>query len=211
MDCTRFWLIRHAIVDEASRAVLYGRMDVGLSAESLVTQAALHRSLASRLPRDALWFVTPLRRTRDTAEIIHRAGYPSCPLAVEPGLTEQDLGQWQGLRHADLPARLTDPAHAFWPLSAIETPPDGESMLHVLDRVGEALERMAAEQQGRDLVCISHGGAIRAAVAHALGVGAQAALHLSVQNLSLTVLERYEAGWRVVMVNEGAEISSSVG
>ena len=79
-------------------------------------------------------------------------------------------------------------------------------MAHVLDRVGDTLERMALEHDGRNLVCVSHGGAIRAAVAHALAVTAQAALHLSVQNLSLTVLERFEAGWRVVMVNEGAEI-----
>ena len=150
--------------------------------------------------------MTPLRRTRDTAEIIHRAGYPACALTVEPGLTEQDLGAWQGLKHADLPARLTDPAHPFWPLSAEETPPGGENMVHVLDRVGQTLERLALDHAGRDLVCISHGGAIRAAVAHALGVNATAALHLSAQNLSLTVLERFEAGWRVVTVNEGAEI-----
>ncbi len=206
MDCTRFWLIRHAIVDAASRAVLYGRMDVTLAADSLVEQAATHRALAARLPRDAVWLVTPLRRTRDTAEVIHQAGYPACELLVEPGLTEQDLGEWQGLRHADLPARLTDPAHPFWPLSAGETPPGGESMAHVLKRVGATLELLAETHAGRDLVCISHGGAIRAAVAHALHVGSHAALHLSIQNLSLTVLERFEAGWRVVMVNEGAEI-----
>ena len=206
MDCTRFWLVRHAIVDETSRAVLYGRMDVELSAASLAVQEPLHRALAARLPRDAAWFVTPLRRTRDTAEVIHRAGYPPCDLTVEPGLTEQDLGSWQGLRHADLPARLTDPAHPFWPLSAEETPPEGESMVQVLDRVGQAMERLAADHAGLDLVCISHGGAIRAAIAHALGVNAHAALHMSVQNLSLSILERFEAGWRVVMVNEGADI-----
>ncbi len=206
MDCTRFWLIRHAIVDAMSRAVLYGRMDVELSAEGVAAQDTVYRALASRLPRDALWFVTPLRRTRDTAAVIHRAGYPPCATAVEPGLTEQDLGEWQGLRHADLPARLTDPAHPFWPLSATERPPGGESMVDVLARVGEALERLAREHDGRDLVCISHGGAIRAATAHALGVDAAAALHMSVQNLSLTVLERFEAGWRVVVLNDGAEI-----
>jgi broad specificity phosphatase PhoE len=206
MDCTRFWLIRHAIVDEASRAVLYGRMDVALSAESLVSQAATHRTLAARLPRNAVWLVTPLRRTRDTAAVIHDAGYPPCPFEVEPGLTEQDLGEWQGLRHADLPARLADPAHPFWPLGAAETPPGGESMVQVMARVGDTMERLAEAHGERDVICISHGGAIRAAVAHALGVDAQACLHLSIQNLSLTVLERFEAGWRVVTVNDGAEI-----
>ena len=206
MNCTRFWLIRHAIVDESSRAVLYGRMDVEISAESLAEQGATYRALAARLPREAVWLVTPLQRTRRTAEEIRAAGLPPVTLQVEPGLTEQDLGAWQGLRHADLPARLTDPAHPFWPVSAAEVPPGGESMEHVLERVGATLEDLAQAHEGRDVVCVSHGGAIRAAVAHALGVGAAAALHLSVQNLSLTVLERFAAGWRVILVNEGAEI-----
>jgi len=205
-DCTRFWLIRHAIVDEVSRAVLYGRMDVPLSADAFSKQTGIYRALAQRLPRGAVWFVTPLQRTQRTAEAILRAGGERCFPEIEPGLTEQDLGKWQGLRHADLPARLTDPAHPFWPLGEAEIPPGGESMVTVLHRVGDTLERLAGQYDGRDVVCVSHGGAIRAAVAHALGVGAGPALHLSVQNLSLTVLERFEAGWRVVVVNEGAEI-----
>jgi len=206
MACTRFWLLRHAIVDEASRAVLYGRMDVDISAENLAAQAPIYRALAARLPHPARWIITPLRRTRRTAEAIHKAGYPACELAVEHGLTEQDLGAWQGLPHADLPARLADPAHPFWPLGAAEIPPGGESMEHVIHRVGATLERLAEAYAGQDIVCISHGGAIRAAVAHALGVGARAALHLSIQNLSLSILERFDAGWRVVTVNEGAEV-----
>jgi broad specificity phosphatase PhoE len=68
--------------------------------------------------------------------------------------------------------------------------------------VGAALERLAAAHDGHDVVVVSHGGAIRAAVAHALGLGPDAALQLSVQNLSLTRLERHPAAWRVVCVNE---------
>jgi broad specificity phosphatase PhoE len=136
-------------------------MDVALCAESLELQAETYRRLADRLPRRAIWVVTPLSRTRQTAEAIFRAGYPAAELAVEPALIEQDLGQWQGLAHADLPARLTDPAHPFWPLGAKERPPGGESMEQVVSR-----------------------------------------------NLSLTVLERLSAGWRVVLVNEGADIAA---
>ncbi len=75
-------------------------------------------------------------------------------------------------------------------------------MHHVVHRVGATLERLAAERCGEDVVAVSHGGAIRAAVAHAMAVSAHAALHFSVQNLSLTVLERFAAGWRVVCVND---------
>jgi len=51
-------------------------------------------------------------------------------------------------------------------------------------------------------VIVSHGGTIRAALAHALGISATNALHLSVANLGLTRLEREPTGWRVVCVNE---------
>ncbi len=90
----------------------------------------------------------------------------------------------------------------FWPLAADEVPPGGESMVQVCARVGEALERIADAHDGQDIVVVSHGGAIRAAVAHALGVEAETALRLSVQNLSVTIIERHPASWRVVAVNE---------
>jgi broad specificity phosphatase PhoE len=202
MSETRFWLIRHAIVDENARAMLYGVMDVPLCETSLLEQEPMYRSLATRLPRPAAWKVTPLSRTRRTAEAIFAAGYPNAELAVEPDLIEQSLGEWQGLPHADLPGRLSMPKHAFWPLAGHERPPGGETLAEVIGRVGDALERLAVQHPDQDVVIVSHGGSIRAAVAHCLGIGADSALHLTVQNLSLTRLERTPEGWRVVCVNE---------
>ena len=106
MSETRFWLIRHAIVDENARAMLYGVMDVPLCETSLLEQTPMYRALAARLPRPAVWKVTPLSRTRRTAEAIFAAGYPHSEPQVEPDLIEQSLGEWQGLPHAELPARL---------------------------------------------------------------------------------------------------------
>jgi broad specificity phosphatase PhoE len=146
--------------------------------------------------------VTPLSRTRRTAEAIFAAGYPHAELDVEPDLIEQSLGEWQGLPHAELPARLALPQHAFWPISGHERPPGGETLVEVIGRVGSALERLAAQHPGEDVVMVSHGGAIRAAVAHCLRIGPDNALHLTIQNLSLTRLERHPEGWRVVCVNE---------
>ena len=199
---TRFWMIRHAVVEENARAMLYGTMDVALCPDSLLAQAPEYRALATRLPRPAAWVVTPLSRTRRTAEALMAAGYPAAPMAMEPDLQEQHLGDWQGLAHAALPPLLRLPAHAFWPLAGEERPPGGESMAEVIARVGAAMERLAERHGEADVVVVSHGGAIRAAVAHALGITADNALHLSVQNLALTRLERHPAAWRVVSVNE---------
>ena len=199
---TRFWLIRHAIVAENERAQLYGIRDVQLCPDSLVAQAPMYRALAARLPLPAAWGCTPLSRTRKTAEAIFAAGYPVQELFVEPGLIEQNLGEFQGLKHAALPPLLTLPAHPFWPLAGTEAPPGGESVAEMMVRVGEALERLARRHLGHDLVVVSHGGAIRAAVGHAMGVGADPVLHFSIQNLSLTRLDRLPEGWRVGCVNE---------
>ena len=48
---------------------------------------------------------------------------------------------------------------------------------------------------------VAHGGSIRAAIAHALGIDGAAALHLAIQNISLTRLEHHLSGWRVTGVN----------
>jgi broad specificity phosphatase PhoE len=199
---TDFWLIRHALVDENARAFLYGVMDVPLCETTLLEQAPMYQALAARLPRPADWLVTPLSRTRRTAETIFAHGYPKADLGVEAGLIEQSLGEWQGLPHHELPAKLVHPAHAFWPLAGHEKPPGGESIAEVITRVGAAMERLAEDHAGREVVIVSHGGAIRAAIAHALGIGPDNALHMSIQNLSLSRLQQTPHGWRVVCVNE---------
>jgi alpha-ribazole phosphatase len=199
---TRFWLVRHAPVAEHFRTFLYGAMDAPLCERCVTEDGPLYRALARRLPAGAAWLTSPLSRTRLTAENIFSGGYPVAPLRVEPGLIEQDFGDWHGLTYAELAERITLPAHAFWPVAAAERPPGGESMVDVLARTGETMERLAREFAGRDVVAVSHGGAIRMAVAHAVAAGAEAGLHLSVANLALSVLERHRRGWRVVTVNE---------
>ncbi len=200
---TRFWLIRHALVAEHARAAIYGNTDVPICEGTMDAQGQAYAALARRLPRPAHWLITPLSRTRRTAEAIFRGGYPVAALGVEPDLIEQSFGDWHGLPHAAIPARLSMPAHPFWAHAGEEQPPGGESIAHVRHRVGAALERLADAWPGQDVVSVSHGGTIRAAVAHALALTPHATLNLSVQNLSLTMLERVDSHWRVVSVNCG--------
>ena len=199
---TRFWMIRHALVEQNARLRLYGSLDVPLCPETLVSQALMYESLAARLPREAVWIATPLSRTQHTARAIQQAGYPETAWQIEPALIEQSMGDYHGLRHHELPDRLAMPPHPFWPMAAAEVPPGGESMEQVCVRVGKAMDRLAEQHDGRDIVAVSHGGTIRAAAAHALGVDAETSLRLSVQNLSLTIIERHGDAWRIVTLNE---------
>lgn len=200
MADARLHLIRHALVEPSARAILYGNMDVAVCDAAMAAEAALYRWLAARLPRPARWVATPLGRTRATAAAIFAAGYPAAELAIEPDLAEQALGEWQGITHEALTARLSAPPHPFWPHAAAERPPGGESLDDLRARVGPVIERLA--EAGGEHVVVAHGGTIRAAIAHAMELDAHRALMFSVKNLSLTTLERHGAHWRVAAVNE---------
>ena len=202
MTDTRFWLIRHALVEENARAIVYGTMDVELCPHTLEAQVPMYAALARRLPRPAAWLASPLSRTQRTAAAIFAAGYPEQALTIVPGLIELGFGAWQGQKHAAVAGQLTLPPHAFWPLAGQERPPGGESMADGIARMGATLESLARDYAGQDVVAVSHGGAIRAAIAHAVGISADNALHFSIENISLTRLDRTPRGWRVACVNE---------
>ncbi|QNT77740.1 histidine phosphatase family protein [Entomobacter blattae] len=199
---TRFWFIRHALVEENARMKVYGAQDVPLCPDSLIAQKPMYEALAARLPQKAVWLVSPLSRTHHTAKAIQQAGYGSHALITEPGLIEQSMGEWHGTRHEELPGKLSLPSHLFWSLSATERPPGGESMMDVAARVATSLNILATQYTGREIIAVSHGGTIRAALAHALKIHVETALHFSIQNLSLTIIEHYPPAWRIVTVNE---------
>ena len=203
MSETRFWLIRHAIVEENARAMLYGVMDVPLARPACWSRRRCTDALAARLPRPAAWKVTPLSRTRRTAEAIFAAGYPRVEPEVEAGADRAEPWRVAGPA-ARRTAGAADAAEArvlaAW--RDMNGRPAARRCPRSSSASARALERLAARHPDEDVVIVSHGGAIRAAVAHCLRIGADNALHLTVQNLSLTRLERTDEGWRVVCVNE---------
>jgi len=212
MSHTRWWWIRHApVTSHAGR--IYGNLDVACDC----SEQPRFRALAAGLPRDAVWVVTPLSRTRATAEAIlrhHRDGAAiiAAGFEVEPLLAEQNFGTWQGLSHAELAEQRSGAWHRFWLAPAEEAPPGGESFAALAGRVAEAIERLTRRHAGRDIVCVGHGGPIRAALAKALGVTPEQALSFAVDNCSLTRLdhfpddteapgERQGGFWRLAQVN----------
>jgi broad specificity phosphatase PhoE len=197
----RLWLIRHALVHPDALSFLYGTQDVAICDVTMAADTHRYVALANRLPHPARLVVTPLSRTHLTAEAIFAAGYPEQKWDIDADFIEQDFGDWQGTPMHQLNNRPALGRHPFWPIAAAETPPGGESFADMILRVGNALERLATGPD-HDVVVISHGGAIRAAVAHALGLSAHQALSLSVENISLTRLEHNGSDWRLISLNE---------
>lgn len=195
----QFWLIRHALVDRNSLPYLYGTEDVPVCAQTMQMQTENYALLASRLPRPARFVCTPLSRTQLTADALERAGYPAQERLINPAFIEQDFGSLQGRPMSDFE---TQNRHPFWPISAAETPPGGESFVSLIERVGAGLEALCDSQNPPDTVIVCHGGTIRAACAYALNLSAHQALCLQIDNISLTRIVKTKHGWRVLSINE---------
>ncbi len=205
---TRWWWVRHAPVT-ANNACCYGQTDFPCD----VDDTAAIATLAQRLPKEAVWIASPLRRTHMTAAALVAAGadgpdpIPGPALHIEPELIEQNFGEWQGVKYSELQARRHDEWLRFWLAPANETPPGGESFVTLMRRVQPAINALGERYQGRDIVVMSHGGTIRAALAMAVDLSPDNVLAFAIDNFSLTRIDHFpEAGgahfWRVVAVNQ---------
>lgn len=212
---TRWWLVRHAPVDPAMRGKLYGQMDI----ECDVTESASFASLAMGLPDHATFLVSPLGRTRKTAQAIRDAGHPNRAHDEDPAFLEQHFGDWQGLTWNEMQDRDPEDYATFWQAPANNAPPGGESCADLAHRVGLGLEDWSRKLAGQDVVLVGHAGTVRGALAHALGLSAERSLALSVETLSVTRLDHIQGGilsshpgakpaeaahqsWRIVSVNQ---------
>jgi len=201
---TRWWLIRHAPVPDPEGRII-GRMDLPADTNDVDDLEALARLL----PLHAVLVTTPLMRTGQTARALAAGGALLPRPLEEPAFLEQDLGAWQGQTWGGLASQdPPDPVlAAFWADPARAVPPGGESFVAVVERVAAGLERLSRDHAGRDIVAVVHAGAIRAALAVALGLAPAMALRLVVDPLSLTRMDRlagsgdWDGGWRVGCVN----------
>lgn len=199
---TRWWWVRHAPVRD-DNGCIYGQEDIGCDTSDRVVMNAVGKIL----PPNAIWFASNLRRTHQTAEAIWAAGFPRPGVLIqEAAFAEQNLGEWQGLNRAAFFASRPIEVGSYWFAPIDEPAPGGESFVDIYNRVKVAVDRINIEHAGRDVVVVSHGGTIKAAIALALGGLVEKGLAFTIDNCSVTRLDHLasssHSGWRLPMVNQ---------
>ena len=201
---TRWWFVRHAPVP-GMQGRLYGSSDVACDTSDKDAFA----SLAGKLPADALWVASHLTRTHETAAAIRDAGLDAPEPIIEPDIREQDFGEWQQLSWDEMESHAPDDYAEFWKAPARNAPPGGESFNDVVARTARVVEQYTKAHAGRDIVAVCHGGSIRGALAHTMGLTPEAGMAVVVDTLSLTRIDHIEGGllrgkganWRLLAVN----------
>ena len=205
---TKWWWVRHAPVVGVD-GVMYGSNDVDCDTSDLLS----FKSLASVLPSDAVWLTSHLSRTHRTANAIGDAGLKFPTPTRERHLGEQNFGDWQGTSWDEMKVQDEVIYNKFWESPARNSPPGGESFADQICRVGLIIDQYTRMHAGKDIVAVTHGGTIRAAISHALDLTPETAMSFTVSTLSLTRLEHIEGGllrgkgrfWRAVTINQPAK------
>ncbi|WP_020590394.1 histidine phosphatase family protein [Kiloniella laminariae] len=152
-------ILRHGPTIWNSEKRLQGHSDIALSPPG--------RDLVSswQLPDDWLtveWLVSPLKRARETAQLLGQEN-----IITEPLLIEMSWGDWEGKRLPDLRADPDSQISEQEQRGLDLQPPGGESPRQVQDRLRPLLQRLA--KQNAPHVCVAHKGVLRALYALASG------------------------------------------
>jgi alpha-ribazole phosphatase len=188
----RLVLIRHGDSGDRYRGRYIGRTDAPLSAEGRRQAAALAGPVA-RL-NGAHFLASPLRRTRETAEIALGA---QGRFEIDDNLREIDFGRWEGMSFAEIAAAdpaavdrwaLLEDAFAF---------PEGEGIRAFRERIGAVAGRIAAVP-APTVVLFAHGGVIRFLICHFLGLPDRHHLLFGVRPASISEI-RFDGGGGVLI------------
>jgi probable phosphoglycerate mutase len=178
------YLVRHGETDFNVEGRLQGRYETNLNARGRQQAgecAGILRDMFvrdGRRPDDCAYVSSPLRRARETMEIVRAA------LSLDPGsysvddrLMEISYGEWEGFTLAEIQARDPDVLarrdRDKWDF----VPPGGESYRQVAERVGAWYASVT-----RDTVVVAHGGVARVLMANFHILPEEAATHADIQH-----------------------------
>lgn len=200
---TRWWWVRHAPVPDGGR--IYGQSDLDCDCSN----QRVFDAVARTLPAGAHWVTSSLKRTYQTADAIIAASkgrHAPVEMPRFAEFAEQHMGDFQGQHREEFRrANGFTPLHR-WMTQGDAKAPNGESFPDLIARVTPLIDDLTHRHAGRDIVAVTHGGTIRAALHHALGLSGEISHGFIIDNVSVSMLEHMRdangnAVWRSHGVN----------
>ena len=157
---TRFGLIRHAETVWNREKKIQGQTDSPLTRLGM-SQAEKWGRMLNDISWDRIM-------TSDIGRAVETAGRVNQKLGVaiysDPGLREQDWGQWTGKTLIEIekedPQFFAAQIRAGW----MFCPPQGETRLNIWERSHHALVNMAARWPGETILVVTHEGVIKSLI-----------------------------------------------
>jgi glucosyl-3-phosphoglycerate phosphatase len=199
----RVLLLRHGRTTYNAEARFQGQLDIALDEVGVGQAKRVADTLALELAGEAVQIVSSdLSRAAQTAYAV--ATRLALAVRPEPRLREINAGEWEGLLRDEIIARWPD-EYAAWRRGD----PDvriggGESRVDAGRRAAAAITDAAEAIDGGTLICVSHGGSLRAAIFLLLGTPSWPWNALEgLRNAHWAELQKTGQGWRLSCWNLG--------
>ncbi len=187
------YFIRHGETDWNAEGRLQGQLDVPLNDLGRVQaeEAGRKLGLACAQVEDLPFISSPLRRARETMEIVRRTlGLHPPYYRLEDRLKEIGFGRWEGLTWKEVrkhhPGGAAERDKDRWRFA----PPGGESYEGVLGRLKPFAESLAGSS-----VVVAHGGVARALMVLMGAMQPETALRQDIHQGRLLALEPGGMEW----------------
>ncbi|HSJ18989.1 MAG TPA: bifunctional RNase H/acid phosphatase [Nocardioidaceae bacterium] len=191
---TTLVLVRHGATDHTNEKRFSGRggHDPSLNADGLAQVRAVADWLAPLADEIDVVVSSPLRRTRETADII--AERLSHRVEVEEGLAEAAFGTWEGLTFLEVQQAYPDDLDAW--LGSLDVAPGrhGDSFEEMDTRVRRTRDRLLSGYPGKAVIAVTHVTPIKLLVRMALGAPLDAVYKMELAPASVTVISWFQDG-----------------
>lgn len=199
---TKLILWRHGQTDWNKDNKFQGQADVELNAAGQ-RQAQISAAQLRDL-RPAAIYSSPLSRAQQTARKLTMLTGQE-PILVDD-LQEVNVGSWAGLSFDEVAARDLEFVRARDAGEDYRFSAEGETASEAGRRAAAVLRDIAERHRGQTVVAVSHGLAIRMAIAELLGWDfATAKGLLGLRNAAWAVVEQGASGFKLRAYNQGAD------
>ena len=190
---TTLILVRHGETEHTAGKRFSGRggADPALTADGQAQVRAVADWLAPLAGEVDAVVTSPLRRTRETAEIL--AARLDKSVEVEDGRAEAAFGTWDGLTFQEVRQKYPDDLDA-WLGSMDIAPGGGDSFADMDRRVRRARDRLLSTYPGKAVLAVTHVTPIKLMVRSALGAPLEAVYRMELAPASVTVISWFEDG-----------------
>jgi 2,3-bisphosphoglycerate-dependent phosphoglycerate mutase len=155
---TRIIAVRHGETDWNVDTRIQGHTDIALNARGQWQAEQLGRALAEE--PIARIYSSDLSRALATAKAIarHTLSTQAREVQLHTGLRERGFGKFEGHTFAAIEQQWPEEAQRWRQRDPEFAPQGGESALSVMRRVAQAVEALASQHTGEQIVLVAHGG-----------------------------------------------------
>ncbi len=183
-------LIRHTSL-QITPGICYGQSDIDVAA-SFADEVANTQKKLTNMTFDAI-YTSPLQRCVKLTEALNVGEH-----IEDARLMELNFGDWEMHAWDDIPRDIFDDwAHDYANLA----PPKGETFSQLQQRAIHFLDEMLSKHSNENILVISHGGLIRALLAHVLNMELKGLFRFEINHASVTQLDFSQKVPKITCVN----------